>query len=214
MTVIQAAILIGALVTIVAWPQILHWLGMRSGTAALMATVIHWTVVLIMVLLSLALAFYVGPDADQRWEWITPGSLAGAFVFMLASYGFRLYVQKFANYDKTYGPLGGVMVLMFWFWISSVVLLASAQINKVIEDASPLGKNYGQKVDPSEPPDFKSIEPEPASPDAGHREPMANGPAPTYRMVSLQLRTARRSRSNRPGRRRSFAGRTGRWPAL
>jgi membrane protein len=163
MTVIQAAILIAALVTIVAWPQILAWIGLKSTVATVLATVVHWLVVAIMVLLSFALAFYVGPDADQRWEWITPGSLIGTVVFMLVTFGFRLYVQNFANYDKTYGPLGGVMVLMFWLWISSVVLLTSAQINKIIEDASPLGKSYGQKVDPTEPPDLKSLKPEPAS---------------------------------------------------
>jgi membrane protein len=164
MTVIQAAILIGALVTIVAWPQILAWIGLKSTLATTLATAVHWLVVAIMVLLSFALAFYVGPDADQRWEWITPGSLLGTVVFMLVTFGFRLYVQNFANYDKTYGPLGGVMVLLFWFWISSVVLLTAAQINKIIEDASPLGKNYGQKVDPTEPPDFKTMKPEPVSP--------------------------------------------------
>ena len=64
---------------------------------------------------------------------------------MLASLGFRLYVQDFANYDRTYGSLGGVMVLMVWFWISSMVLLSAAQMNKLIEDASPLGKGIGQK---------------------------------------------------------------------
>ncbi|MBV8231486.1 MAG: hypothetical protein JO329_16010, partial [Planctomycetaceae bacterium] len=57
---------------------------------------------------------------------------------------------------------GGVMVLLFWFWISSVVLLTAAQINKVIEEASPLGKNYGQKNDPTITPDFQAMEPEPA----------------------------------------------------
>src|SRR5439155_13048567 len=104
------------------------------GMAAYLATLAQWVVIFVMVLSSFALAFYVGPDAEQRWEWITPGSLVGAPLFLLASWGFRVYVQNFANYDKTYGSLGGVMVLMFWFWISSLILLASAEINKVIEN--------------------------------------------------------------------------------
>jgi membrane protein len=83
-------------------------------------------------------------------------------LFLLVSLLFRIYVQNFANYDKTYGSLGGVMVLLFWFWISSVVLLTTAQMNKVIEEASPLGKNYGQKIDPTITPDFQAMEPEAA----------------------------------------------------
>ena len=105
----------------------------------------------------------MAPDADQRWEWITPGSLAGSFVFLVASLAFRLYVQNLANYDRTYGSLGGVMVLMFWFWISSMVLLSAAQINKLIEDASPLGKGIGQKKDVPPAPDFAAMKPEPAA---------------------------------------------------
>ena len=111
---------------------------------------------------SFALTFYVGPDADQHWEWITPGSLVGTILFLIVSLLFRVYVQNLANYDKTYGSLGGVMVLLFWFWISSVVMLSAAQMNKVIEEASPLGKNYGQKIDPTITPDFQAMEPEPA----------------------------------------------------
>ena len=124
---------------------------------------VQWFVVLSIVLLSFALSFYVAPDADQRWEWITPGSLVGSFAFLLASLGFRLYVQNLANYDRTYGSLGGVMVLMVWFWISSMVLLSAAQMNKLIEDASPLGKGIGQKKDIPPAPDFAAMEPEPAT---------------------------------------------------
>jgi membrane protein len=164
MAIVEATILVGSLVAIVGWSWILRKLGLSSTPAQVLATAALWVGLFLMVLLSFAVTFYIAPDADQRWEWITPGSLLGTVVFMLVTFGFRLYVQNFANYDKTYGPLGGVMVLMFWFWISSVVLLTSAQINKVIEDASPLGKNYGQKVDPTEPPDLKSLKPEPASP--------------------------------------------------
>jgi membrane protein len=162
MTLSQAAILIAVVATIIVWPQILGWLGL-SREAAILATALHAIAVFIMILLSFAVAMYFGPDADQRWEWITPGSLVGSLVFILVSLGFRVYVQNFGNYDKTYGSLGGVMVLLFWFWISSLILLSAAQVNKVIEDASPLGKNTGQKTDRTDPPDFQAMKPEPAS---------------------------------------------------
>jgi membrane protein len=163
MTLLQAVILVGSLLAIVAWPLILRRLGL-SASAAVLATAVQWLVLFIALLLSFALTFYIAPDADQRWEWITPGSLLGSIIFLLVSYLFRVYVEHFADYDKTYGSLGGVMVLLFWFWVSSVVLLSAAQMNKVIEDASPLGKNFGQRIDPTVAPDLDSIRPEPASP--------------------------------------------------
>ena len=88
---------------------------------------------------------YFGPDAEQRWEWITPGSLLGSALLICISLLFRVYVQNWGNYSATYGSLGGIVVLMSWLWLCSVVLLTGAEINKVIEDASPLGKPYGQK---------------------------------------------------------------------
>jgi membrane protein len=161
MTIVETVVLVGSLITIVAWPQIVGWLGFSAQAAAL-ATVVQWVVVTVMVLLSFALAFYFGPDAEQRWEWITPGSLVGTVVFLVVTHLFRVYVQHFANYNKTYGALGGVMVLLFWFWISSLVLLGAGQMNKLIEDASPLGKSIGQKTDPTVAPDLGSLTPEPA----------------------------------------------------
>ena len=163
MAVIQAIILIGSLAAIVAWPEIVKWFGL-SAPAAIVLTIVQWAIVILVVMTSFALAFYVGPDADQKWEWITPGSIVGSFIFLGVSLVFRVYVQYFANYSETYGALGGVMVLLFWFWISSVVLLTSAQVNKIIEDASPLGKSFGQKIDTPPAPDFKSMEAEPLSP--------------------------------------------------
>jgi membrane protein len=164
MTIIQAIILVGSLVAILAWPLILRAVGLSEyEPAAYLATAIKWMIVFAMVLLSFALAFYVGPDAEQHWEWITPGSLVGTFLFLLASWGFRVYVQNWGNYDKTYGSLGGVMVLLFWFWISSLILLVASEVNKVIENASPLGKYQGQKVDPGAAPDFQAMVPQPAS---------------------------------------------------
>ncbi len=56
------------------------------------------------------------------------------------------------------------MVLLFWFWISALVLLGAAQVNKIIEEASPLGKRYGQRTDMAAAPDFAAMEPEPNLP--------------------------------------------------
>jgi membrane protein len=135
MTVVQAAILIAALFGIVAWPELMAWLGVRRSLLPLV-TAVRWIIVTVMVLLSFALSFYVGPASKPCWSWITPGGLAGTAVFLAASYAFRVYVQNFTNYDATYGSLGGVMVLMSWFWISCFVLMIAAQINKEIEDAT------------------------------------------------------------------------------
>ncbi|MDB5350808.1 MAG: putative rane protein [Planctomycetota bacterium] len=162
MTLIQAVILLGALIAIVAGPEILRWMGFR-GSVATIALGLQWVVVVVMVLLSFALTFYVGPDAQQRWEWITPGSVLGTAAFLAFTWLFRVYIQHFANYDKTYGSLGGVMVLLFWFWVSSLVLLGAAQLNKVIEDASPLGKAFGQKEDKTQPPNLSELKPQPLS---------------------------------------------------
>ncbi len=163
MTVTQAAILIGSLVLIVAGPEVLEKFGIAMPKSSL-ALAGQYCVVLMMVLISFALSFYVAPDSKQSWEWISPGSIVGSLLFLGATVLFRVYVQNFGNYGKTYGSLGGVMVLLFWFWISALVLLGAAQVNKIIEDASPLGKNVGQRVNPAEAPDFAAMKPEPANP--------------------------------------------------
>src|SRR5207247_1814021 len=125
MSISQAAILIAALGTNVAWPQILGWLG-QSWTAAGLAPAAAPVPVFLMILLSFAVATYIGPDADQRWEWITPGSLLGSLVLLCVSLLFRLYVQQWGNYSATYGSLGGIVVLMSWLWLCSLDLLVAA----------------------------------------------------------------------------------------
>jgi membrane protein len=144
MTISQAVILIATMVTMVAWPQIVNLLGL-SQPASLLATAAHIMCVFVAVLLSFALALYVGPDADQNWEWITPGSVLGTGLLLFFSVLFRVYVQNWGHYSATYGSFAGIVALMSWTWLSSVVLLVAAELNKVIKDASPLGRHPGGK---------------------------------------------------------------------
>jgi membrane protein len=141
MTLLQAACLLGSLVAIVAWPQILRVLGWDPNSAVTwVATAVRWSAVFLMVLLSFALTFHVGPNTQHRWAWVTPGSLAGTIAFLVFCILFRLYVQNFGSYNKSLGALGGVMVLLFWFWVVALVILGAAEIDRVIEDASPIGR--------------------------------------------------------------------------
>lgn len=92
-----------------------------------------------------ALLYYVLPDVEQRFKFITPGSVLGLVVWVLASWGFSKYVANFGSYDKIYGSLGGVIVLLLWMWISALVVLAGAEANAFIEHRSPEGKRAGAK---------------------------------------------------------------------
>jgi membrane protein len=92
-----------------------------------------------------ALLYYALPDVEQDFKFITPGSVIGVAIWVLASWGFSKYVANFGSYDKTYGSLGGVIVLLLWMWISSLVLLVGAEVNAFIEHRSPEGKRQGAK---------------------------------------------------------------------
>jgi membrane protein len=142
MALSQGAILIFAFATMLAWRQILRFMGIDEATAVLV-TAVHGLLVFAVFLLSFALVLYFGPDAEQCWEWITPGSLVGSIVLLVVSVLFRVYVQNWGNYSATYGSLAGSIVLMSWIWLCAVTLLTVAEMNKVIKDASPLGESCG-----------------------------------------------------------------------
>lgn len=92
-----------------------------------------------------AVLYYVLPDVEQKFKFITPGSVVGVIVWVIASWGFSVYVANFGKYDATYGALGGVVVLLLWMWISSQVLLLGAEINAILEHKSVEGKRAGAK---------------------------------------------------------------------
>lgn len=113
---------------------------------------IGWDILLVPVilfLLSLAVAiiYYLTPDVEQKWKWISPGSVVAIPCWILISLGFSFYINNFSSYDKTYGSLGAVIILLLWLYISGFVVLSGAVINSVIEHSSEEGKEPGEKVE-------------------------------------------------------------------
>jgi len=110
-----------------------------------------------------AIVYRYAPAREHaRWRWVSPGSMVAATLWLAASAVFAFYVTNFAGYAKTYGALGGVVVLLMWFFISSIVVVLGAQINAELErqtvkdttdcGGAPLGERGAYAADTVGPP--------------------------------------------------------------
>lgn len=91
----------------------------------------QWPLISVLILIGVDLIYYFAPNIKQRWKWFTPGAVFAVVGWLLISLGFRYYVSRFGNYNATYGTLGGVMVLMLWFYLTGVVILMGGEINSL-----------------------------------------------------------------------------------
>jgi membrane protein len=119
-----ALVLTGPIVDAVAGP-----LGI-SSTATTIWDIAKWPVMVAIVITIVAVLYYSTPNVKLRgFKWVTPGSVLALVVWLIASAGFAFYVANFSSYDKTYGALGGVVVLLIWLWITNLALLFGQQLN-------------------------------------------------------------------------------------
>ena len=112
---------------------------------------IQWPLVFAFMVTSFALIYYFAPDLkQQKWTWLTPGSAIGVVLWLLVSFGFKLYLHYFDSYSATYGSLGAVIVLMLWLYFTGTAILIGSEINSEIENAAakagaPDAKERGEK---------------------------------------------------------------------
>ena len=97
---------------------------------------VRWPFVAALVMLVLALCYYVLPDVKQRFKYITPGSVIGTGLWLVSTWGFTQYVDHFGKYNVTYGSIGGVVVLLLWLYISGLIFILGGELNAILEHAS------------------------------------------------------------------------------
>ena len=129
-----------------------------STTAQWMADLLQWALLWLFAALALAVVDRYAPAREPaRWHWVTWGSAIAASLWLGTSALFAVYVRTFANYGKTYGALGGVIALLMWFYLSSVIVVLGAEINAEMErqtrrdttegPAAPLGERGAYAAD-------------------------------------------------------------------
>ena len=126
------------------------WLARHVGIAheyVIVWSWLRWPITALAMMLCAALAYYVLPDVKQKFKFITPGSVIGTLVWLVGTWGFSVYAGNFGSYNVTYGSIGGVIILMTWFFISGFIFLMGGEINAILEHWSLDGKAQGARAE-------------------------------------------------------------------
>lgn len=132
-------------------PVLSTWIGNAIGEPGLVKAiwwVAQWPVLVGGLLLSFAGILYLGPNIEHpRWKFLSFGATFAVVLWLLASGAFALYVSMFGSYNKTWGSLSAVVILMTWFWLTGVALLLGAEINAEAERSRELRRGEPAEVE-------------------------------------------------------------------
>jgi len=129
-----------------------------SGALKWVFQILGWLVLLVLIMAVLAVLYRVAPDRDApKMKWVSVGAVVATVIWLLVSIGFSFYTATFGNYAKTYGAFAGIVVLLFWLWLSAYAILLGAEINAETEQQTaadttkgpeePLGERGATKAD-------------------------------------------------------------------
>jgi membrane protein len=121
-------------------------------------SILRFVVLAVLLILGLAALYRYAPNRDKpKWTWVSWGSVVATVLWILASIGFSIYVNSFGNYNKTYGALAGIIILMFWLYLTAVIVLVGAELNTEMElqtardttkgPEQPMGERGGHAAD-------------------------------------------------------------------
>jgi membrane protein len=145
---VALALIVGFPAVADGWPVALRWT----------AGILRWVLLAALLIAALAVLYRFAPDRDEpRWTWVSWGSGVATALWILASIGFSIYANSFGNYNKTYGALAGVIILMFWLYLTAVTVLVGAELNTEMElqtardttkgPEQPMGERGGHAAD-------------------------------------------------------------------
>lgn len=127
-----------------------------ESSAPILAGILSFILIIAALLLAFAFLYAFVPNHTPfTWKWITPGAAAAVILWLIFSFGFRIYLAFFDSYAKTYGSLGAIIILLLWLYLTALVILIGGVINSVADKISAgkgdeAGKPDKEKDDESE----------------------------------------------------------------
>ena len=112
------------------------WIGERLGFSPVLLDffiVFRWVVIVLSLMLAISATYYLAPNRNAPFRFVTPGSATATVLLIVASYAFSVYTSHFGNYSNVYGSIGAMVLLMLWLYIAGLVVLAGAEVDEVLE---------------------------------------------------------------------------------
>jgi membrane protein len=144
-----AVLLVFAL--LVLGPHMVKWIGDAVGQESIVSWLwwtAQWPILLAGLLIAFAGILYLGPNVDHpRWSFLSIGAVFAIVLFLILSGMFAFYVSRFSSYNKTWGSLSAVVVMLTWLWLTSVALLFGAEVNAEAERSRELRRGEPAEVE-------------------------------------------------------------------
>jgi membrane protein len=133
LTVGGVLLVLAAIFVVVAIPIMLDFVGF-GDVSRLTVDLVRWPLLLLAMLCALCVTYRLGPSRDvPRAHWVSPGAIAAALAWLLASFVFSVYVEHFGAYPRTFGSLGAVAILLMWLYFGAYVVLLGAELDAQLE---------------------------------------------------------------------------------
>ncbi len=134
-----------SLAIVAAVPVVLQVLGLGPIVEVLL-DIVRWPILGLIAVVALSVMYRFGPDRDDaRWRWLTPGAVLAIVVWLITSGLFSWYVSSFGNYHETYGSVGAVVILLFWFYLTAYIFLLGAELNSEMEHQTRRDTTVGEE---------------------------------------------------------------------
>jgi membrane protein len=145
LVIVLSLILIIAISLLTAGSSVLHFMVvsgiLKKKLTYIILDVLRWIIITAMFFFAVSFLYYYAPAKKMRFRFISAGSVLSTFLYLITSLGFNYYISHFSRYNKIYGSIGTLMLIMFWIYFNSVILLIGFELNTSISNAMEK-KNY------------------------------------------------------------------------
>lgn len=129
LTCVLFVLVIMSVLLIIAREAVLSWLGIENRLVISIITNLRWLIIGILFFLSISFIYRQAPSVQKKWRLVSPGSIVATFLMIVLTLCFSWYVNNFANFNKLYGSLGTILILMLIIYLNSLVLLIGFELN-------------------------------------------------------------------------------------
>ena len=138
LTIALTVLILVALVALIFSQGFTGWLSEQGYILEFSATLIAWLrlfVLLLTILIGISLVYNYGPVRGADWRFISPGSILATVLIIISSNGFGYYVENFSTYNKFYGSIGTLLIMLLWIYINAFGLIIGFELNASVTGA-------------------------------------------------------------------------------